>query len=188
MMKLNNIILIMFLSFSGCQFFYSNAEEPKQMPLETVDFVDIERFMGEWYVIANIPTFIEKRATNAIESYRLNDKREIETTFTFYEDSPNGKKKEYNPKGFIYNNKTNAEWRMQFLWPFKMPFLIIDLDENYTYTVIGYPNRNYVWIMAREPFLDQNLYDLIIKNLDSVGYDINQIKKVTQDWQNFDSK
>ena len=62
-------------------------------PLETVDYVDIERFMGDWYVIANIPTFIEKRATNAIESYKLNDKGEVETTFTFYEDSPRGKKR-----------------------------------------------------------------------------------------------
>ncbi len=86
--------------------------------METVPFVDIKRFMGDWFVIANIPTFIEKDATNAIESYKLNKKGEIETTFTFYQNSPNGLKKEYRPKGFIYNSKTNAEWRMQFFWAF----------------------------------------------------------------------
>ena len=42
-------------------------------PLKTVDHVDIGRFMGDWYVIANIPTYIEKGAHNAIESYRLDD-------------------------------------------------------------------------------------------------------------------
>ena len=56
--------------------------------MKTVPYVDIERFMGDWYVIANIPTFIEKRSTNAIESYYLNKKGEIETTFTFYQDDP----------------------------------------------------------------------------------------------------
>ena len=128
----------------GC---YTKESEVME-PLETVEKVDIERFMGDWYVIANIPTFLEKNATNAIESYRLNDKGDIDVTFTFYKDSPTGERKEYHPKGFIYNTTTNAEWRMQFLWPFKMPFLIIDIDDEYSYTVIGYPSRNYVWIMA----------------------------------------
>ena len=89
-------------------------------------------------MIANIPTFIEKRATNAVESYRLNEKGQVETTFTFYQDSPNGNKKVYNPVGFIHNTVTNAEWRMQFVWPFKLPFLIIDLASDYSHTVIGY--------------------------------------------------
>ena len=112
------------------------------MKLETVDYVDIKRFMGDWYVIANIPTFIEKGATNAIESYKLASDGTVETTFTFFKGSPDGPKKVYRPKGFIKNKETNAEWRMQFIWPFKMPFLIVDLDENYLYTVIGIPSRN----------------------------------------------
>ena len=75
--------------------------------MKTVDYVDIERFMGDWYVIANIPTFIEKGATNAIESYKLGNKGVIETTFTFYQDSPDGEKKVYRPKGFIYNTNNS---------------------------------------------------------------------------------
>ena len=150
--------------------------------MQTVPYVDIERFMGDWYVIANIPTFIEKRATNAIESYRLNGKGEIETTFTFYQDNPNGKKKKYTPTGFIYNTETNAEWRMQFVWPFKAPFLIIDLAEDYSYTVIGVPNRKYVWIMARKPYLPDENYKEIIQKLSEAGYDVTKIQKIPQEW------
>ena len=160
----------------------NGAEDKAMEPMETVPFVDIKRFMGDWFIIANIPTFIEKDATNAIESYKLNKKGEIETTFTFYQNGPNGLKKIYRPKGFIYNSKTNAEWRMQFFWPFKMPFLIIDLAEDYSHTVIGYPNRNYVWIMARKPELPEKTYQSILKNLEYVGYDISRIYKVPQDW------
>jgi apolipoprotein D and lipocalin family protein len=54
-----------------------------QAPLATVDQVDLERFMGDWYVIANIPTFLEKGAHNAVENYALNDDGSIATTFTF---------------------------------------------------------------------------------------------------------
>ena len=52
-------------------------------PIDTVEHVDLERFMGDWYVIANIPTFIETDAYNAIETYRMNDDGSIATTFTF---------------------------------------------------------------------------------------------------------
>ena len=71
---------------------------------------------------------------------------------------------------------------MQFIWPFKMPFLIIDLDDNYQFTVIGYPSRKYVWIMAREPKLSDEVYEGILSNLAEVGYDISQINKILQQW------
>ena len=151
-------------------------------PLQTVPYVDMEHFMGDWYVIANIPTILEKNAVNAIESYRLNSKGEIETTFTFRKNAPDGKEKVYKPKGFVFNTASNAEWRMQFLWPFKVPFLIIDLSEDYSYTVIGYPSRKYVWIMSREPVIPEQTYDQIITRLGKVGYDISMIKKVPQQW------
>ncbi|MAV69508.1 MAG: hypothetical protein CMG04_01645 [Candidatus Marinimicrobia bacterium] len=152
--------------------------------MKTVEFVDLERFMGDWYVIANIPTFIEKRATNAIESYELmEDGKTIKTTFSFFNDSPDGKKKVYNPTGFVYNSETNAEWRMQFIWPFKSVFLIIDLDEGYNYTVIGIPSKKYVWIMAREPALSEQLYETILENLSEIGYNTSLISKVPQVWK-----
>ena len=71
---------------------------------------------------------------------------------------------------------------MQFLWPFKSPFLIIDLDEKYSYTVIGIPSRKYVWIMAREPSISGELYKKIFSNLKDIGYDISLIQPVEQKW------
>ena len=72
---------------------------------------------------------------------------------------------------------------MQFLWPFKAPFLIIDLDDDYSYTVIGIPSRKYVWIMARDHVLDQNIYNDIVSKLEKVGYDITQIQKIEHNWE-----
>ena len=89
----------------------------------------------------------------------------------------------YTPKGFIYNTQTNAEWRMQFIWPFKLPFLIIDLADDYSYTVIGVPNRKYVWIMAREPQLSDETFSIITQKLAGIGYDISKIQKILQEWK-----
>ena len=71
---------------------------------------------------------------------------------------------------------------MQFLWPFKSKFLIINLDENYQTTVIGHPSKKYVWIMSRNPIIEDKKYKSILDFLSSIGYDIAEIKDVPQDW------
>jgi len=150
--------------------------------LETVDYIDIDRFMGKWYVVGVIPTFAEKDAVNAIEYYELNDEGNIDITFTHYKKSPDGDFKEYHPKGFIYDKETNAEWRVQFFWPFKFKYLVIDLAEDYRYTVIGVPNRKYVWIMARETELSIEDNQKIRNRLTEQGYDISKIIDIPQIW------
>jgi apolipoprotein D and lipocalin family protein len=87
--------------------------------IHTVPSVDLNRFMGDWYVIANIPTFIEKEAYNAVESYRLAEDGTIETTFKFNKGGFDGPLKTYNPRGYVRDEKSNAVWGMQFFWPFK---------------------------------------------------------------------
>jgi len=153
----------------------------QQQSLATVDYVDIERFMGDWYVIANIPTSIEKGAHNAIENYRLDDDGTIATTFTFRDDGFDGELKTYQPKGFIKDG-SNAIWGMQFIWPIKADYRIIYLGKDYSVTVIGRNKRDYVWIMARKPSIPEQEYATILKMLESVGYDLSEIQMVPQKW------
>jgi apolipoprotein D and lipocalin family protein len=150
-------------------------------PLQTVEEVDLDEFMGDWYVIANIPTSIEKGAHNAIESYRLDDDGSIATTFTFNDGSFAGELKTYKPRGFV-SKESNAIWGMQFIWPIKADYRIIYLDEDYSVTVIGRNKRDYVWIMAREPAIAAAQYSEILDMLESVGYDLNKIQLVPQEW------
>ena len=150
-------------------------------PLEPVPEVDIERFMGDWYVIANIPTSIEKGAHNAIENYRLDDDGTIATTFTFMKGGFDGEPKTYEPRGFV-SEESNAIWGMQFIWPIKADYRIIYLDEDYSVTVIGRNKLDYVWIMAREPQIPEQEYAAILKVLESVGYNLSEIQMVPQRW------
>ena len=150
--------------------------------MKTVDHVDIDRFMGPWYVIANIPTFLEKGAHNAVETYTLNSDGTIATNFTFRKDGFDGKLKEYNPKGFILDDESNALWGMRFVWPIKADYRIVYLDDDYTQTIIGRQNRDFVWIMARTPTISDQDYDKLVAFVASIGYDTSKLERVPQRW------
>jgi apolipoprotein D and lipocalin family protein len=109
---LTSTLLVSALLLGACQ-------STPQAPLATVPKVDLPRYMGDWYVIASIPTFIEKGAHNAIESYRLDSDGTIAVTFTFRDGAFDGKPKKYSPRGFVRDTNTNALWGMQFIWPIK---------------------------------------------------------------------
>ena len=138
---------------AGCQ------SGPVREPLRAIDRpIQLERFMGDWYVIAHIPAFIEDEAFNGVESYRLAEDGTIPTTYTFNNGGFDGPLKAYHPKGFVHNQETKAEWRMQFVWPFKAAYLIVYLDDSYETTIIGVPDRGYAWIMARTKTLPEKRY------------------------------
>ena len=151
-------------------------------PIRTVDYVDLERFMGDWYVIANIPTFIEEGAHNAVESYRLDADGTIATTFTFRDGGFDGELKEYKPRGFVQNQESNAGWGMQFFWPFKAEYRVIYLAPDYSRTIIGRSKRDYVWIMARQPQMSRADLDAMLAFLSEQGYDTSLVEKVPQRW------
>ena len=170
MQTVKSIILAAWLLIgTGCQ---------TMKPIHTVDKVDLNRFMGDWYVIASIPTFIEKDAFNAMESYRIDDDGTVATTFRFNKGSLDGPIKEYNPRGFIRDETSNAVWDMQFIWPFKAEYRIIYLSEDYSQTVIGRTKRDYVWIMARKNSIPNIDYEKLLKFLLEQDYNINDIRKV----------
>ncbi|MEM1081321.1 MAG: lipocalin family protein [Pseudomonadota bacterium] len=148
--------------------------------LDTVEHVDLERFMGDWFVIAHIPTFIENEAYNAVERYELVEPDRVNTTFTFNHKRFDGEFKQYHPTGFVREGTGNAIWGMRFIWPFKGDFRIAYLDEDYTTTIIARNKRDYVWIMAREPVLSDQRYDALVLEVQSMGYALDNLRKVPQ--------
>lgn len=179
MPRLNSIFILLALGLlAGCA---------SRMPeMETVDYVDLDRFMGDWYVIANIPTFIEKEAYNAVETYELNDDGTVATTFRFRKGGFDGELKEYTPKGFIKDSESNALWGMRFIWPIKADYRIIYLDENYQVTIIGRQKRDFVWLMARSPSIPDAKYEELLGFIGGLGYDVSQVQKVPQRWPGTD--
>lgn len=149
-------------------------------PMEPVAQVDLERFMGDWYVIAHIPTFPERNAWNAVESYRLNPDGSVATTFTFREGGFDGKLRRMTPTGFVVDQTGNAVWGMQFIWPIKADYRITYLSEDYGVTVIARQKRDYVWVMARAPRIPEAQYRAIEARIAAWGYDVTKLRRVPQ--------
>jgi len=149
-------------------------------PLAVVPRVDIPRFMGDWYVIASIPTSIERRAYGALESYRLAPDGRVLTTFTFREGSFDGPAKRYTPVGFVDSASHGAVWGMRFVWPLRADYRVIYINPDYTQTVIGRQARDYAWIMARAPQITAEDYGRLVRFLAGAGYDVTALRRVPQ--------
>jgi apolipoprotein D and lipocalin family protein len=174
------VILFISLSLTGCagnQVLVGSSLKP--MPV--VDYVDLDRFMGDWFVIATIPTFLERDAYNPIETYQRDNNGSIATTFTFNKGSLNGPTKIYRPRGFVKDKRTNAIWGMQFVWPIKADYRIVYLDDNYQQTIIGRNSRDYVWVMARTPTISKQDYSNLVTIVGSLGYDLDALKKANHE-------
>jgi len=150
-------------------------------PIRTQPQVDLERFMGDWYVIANIPTWLERGAHNAVESYRLAGGGRVETRFRFRDGGFDGPEKVYHPTGFV-QDASNAVWGMQFVWPIKAEYRVLFVDPDYRRTIIGRSARDYVWLMAREPALAPAEYAELERIVAEVGYDPALLQPVPQRW------
>ena len=151
-------------------------------PFPIARSVDLERFMGDWYVIASIPTPLEKGAHNAVESYRLEPDGTIATTFTFREGAFDGPEKVLRPRGFVRDHASNAVWGMQFVWPIKSDYRIVYLTDDYSQTIIGRTKRDYVWIMARKPVIPMEDFTRLRALLAQLGYDVKKLRHVPQRW------
>ncbi len=153
---------------------------PSQKPLTTVAKVDLPRFMGDWYVVAHIPYALEKGKVGTLDRYALRQDGRIDNSYLFRRESLDAPLTEWKGIAFVKNKATNAEWRVQFLWPFRVPFLVVDLDPDYRWAAIGYPSRKLGWVLSRSPSMDDATYSSILRRLAGMGYDTSKFDKVPQ--------
>jgi apolipoprotein D and lipocalin family protein len=149
-------------------------------PLETVPYVDLDRFGGVWYVIASMPTSAEEGAHDAIEFYEIHGPDDIDVMFRFREGSFDAPFERIPQRAWVHDEATNAEWRVRPFWPLALDYLVIDLAPDYRYTVVGHPSKRYVWIMARRPELADADRRAIEARLREQGYDVDRIQDVPQ--------
>jgi apolipoprotein D and lipocalin family protein len=164
-----------------------NSASSNVPSLETVPNCETAKFMGTWFVIAVKPTIFEKTCSNAVEKYSLleNANHDIDIDFTYNKDEPiTSAIKSLPQKGWVVGNKKNSgNWKVSPFPLIKMPYLILEVDDNYENCIIGYPSRDYAWIMARKPFIPDDTYTALTKTLvEKHRYSLDGIRKVPQHW------
>ena len=154
-------------------------------PLTALDRpVDLERFMGAWYVVAHIPIDLpfasEAEAYAAVETYTLRDDGEIDIEYDFLDGGFDGPPTRFRQRGWVHDPVHRSEWRVQAVWPFRAAYLITWVDPEYQRALIGVPSRSYAWILAREPVLSEEEIDRLSQRVADLGYDRALLRRVPQ--------
>jgi len=151
-----------------------------EQPLEVVDSVDLDRYLGRWYEIASYPAWFQKNCTAVTADYSLRDDGNIEVINSCRKKTLDGKLKQSKGKAKVVDETTNAKLKVSFFGPFWGTYWIIDLDPEYQWAVVGGPSRKYLWVLSRTPQMDEKLLDEILSRLPAKGYDPERLNRTPQ--------
>ncbi|MGB7756809.1 MAG: lipocalin family protein [Salinisphaera sp.] len=165
--------LIALLSLSAC------SVMPKPSFPREHD-VNLNRFMGPWYVIAHIPPSKTKNAYNEIERYSRGQGNTIHVKFTYRDDGFDGESHTMTPTGTVIDGTGNAVWAMRFYYVLRLQYVISYVSPNYDSTIIARDKRDYVWIMARTPHISDKRYQALVQRVKNLGYDTSKLRRVPQ--------
>jgi apolipoprotein D and lipocalin family protein len=175
---MKTLILSMACMLCACSSFAS-----KELTMQTVNAVETPKFMGKWYVLAGRFTFFEKEVHNGVETYSWNEENQrIDIDFTYNRGGFDGELKSLPQKGWIYNTKTQAHWKVSPFWPLKFDYLVVALAEDYSWTAIGVPDQKYLWIMARDWKNPDSAVAAATRALKDTGYDAQNLITVPHRW------
>jgi len=168
-------LLAVALGLAGC---VTVPRSPDTAPTQLAANVDLDRYMGKWYIIANIPYFAEK---GKVASY-FDIKKEGGKLLDVYvgQDTFYSAPGTFTMKDYVVPNTGNAVWRETPLALVYFSYLIVYVDPDYKTALVGYPGHELAWVMSREPRMDDATYASLLARLTAAGYDANALRKVPQ--------
>ena len=172
------IVMILFSLFILFPSMTTINQEEQQ--LQTVPNVDLTKYAGKWFEIASFPQYFQKGCHCTTAEYTLTNKGYVIVENRCNKDSVNGKQSYIKGKAFVEAGSSNAKLKVQFFWPFKAKYWIIDLAPDYSYAVVSNPNRKYLWILSRSSKMDEKIYQEILARLSKKGFDLSKLQKTEQ--------
>ena len=136
--------------------------------------MELSRYTGTWYEIARYPNSFQKDCIHSSAVYKLKADGSVSVLNSCQK---KGVMKTAEGKARVVDPITNAKLKVSFFWPFSGDYWIIDLGEDYDYAVVSEPRRKYLWILARDPQMDDGLYAEILQRLREKGFDIRILIK-----------
>ena len=156
------------------------SEPVKAQILQTVSKVDLERYSGKWYEIASFPQRFQKGCQSTTAAYTLSNKGYLIVENCCNRNSVNGKQSYIRGRAFVDKNSGNVKLKVQFFWPLRAKYWIIDLADDYSYAVVSHPNKKYLWILSRTPKMNEQTYGQILGRLKEKGFDLSKLKLTPQ--------
>ena len=166
-------LLLLGVLGAGCA---ATTTERLHLPaLQTVARVDLTRYVGTWYEIANFPQRFQRGCTASTATYAARDDGDIDVVNRCRDGTIDGPERVSRGRARVVDRRTNARLEVSFFRPFWGDYWIVDLGADYEYAVIGHPSRDYIWILSRAPTLDPAVYDGILARLTASGYETHRL-------------
>ena len=178
MKKIITYLLISLLTGFSTLSFSQVKSGTSMIESTTVKNLDLQKFLGTWYEIARFPHNFEKNLQGVTATYSMRNDGKIKVVNQGYLGSPDGKHKSATGKARIPNPDDPARLQVSFFLFFYGDYLILELDENYQWAMIGTGSPDYFWILSRKPELDDQVLKKLYESAEKRGYDLSKIEMV----------
>jgi apolipoprotein D and lipocalin family protein len=150
-------------------------------PLQTVDKVQLDRYLGVWYEIARKPMYFENKCSRDITAtYTLNENGNVSVTNRCL--SKDGQLQQSIGEAFVQNAPFNTKLKVSFLpeairWlsVARGDYWILKIDDDYQMVLVGEPRRKYMWVLSRSAQPDQAVVNEYLEYAKSVGYNLTDL-------------
>lgn len=149
-------------------------------PVKTVEHVDLDRYMGRWYVIANVPYFLEKGKVGSSDNYARRADGKLQADFVFRKKTLSAPEQTWKGVATITNPVTNAEWSVSFIWPFRAAYRLVALDDSYRWAVVTNGSGTLIWVLSRTTTLPDGQYREILTRVSALGLASDKLVLVPQ--------
>jgi apolipoprotein D and lipocalin family protein len=171
--RLRSLGLALLATLLACQI--TNA------PLDVVNDVDLARYVGRWYEIASFPQRFQRGCVATTANYTLRDGGRIRVENECRDGSFDGDLRRAEGIAWVTDpGASQAKLKVQFFWPFRGDYWIIELDPEYQWAVVGHPSRDYLWILARTRTIDPATYETLLARIEAQGYDLERLNRTPQ--------
>ncbi len=147
------------------------------MPLAS--HVDLSRYAGRWYIIANIPYFAERGKVGSYFDVTFPNDR-VRDEYVGYPKTFSAKPFHFVMRGYVVKHTGNAYWRESPIWPLYFDYLILYVDSGYQNALVGYPGKQYGWVLSRSPSMDDATYRALLRRFAALGYKTDNFQRVPQ--------
>ena len=146
----------------------------------TVSSVDLSRYLGTWFEIARLPMRHEPEDfTDITAHYSLQDDGKVRVRNRALDGK--GESKESTGEASVVDD-SNSKLEVSFLpdglrWiPFtKGDYWILKLDPEYSTALVGSPDRKYLWLLSRQPTLDESTKQDYLAHARQQGFDLTDL-------------
>lgn len=149
-----------------------------QEMLTTVEDLNLSRYQGTWYEIARLPNSFERGLTSVTATYSIKENGKIQVINQGYK--AGDRKKSIKGVAWVPSKEYPGRLKVRFFWPFSGDYYVIAIDDDYNYALVGSPSRKFLWLLAKQPVMPEQVYDQYLALAREANFNIEELIMVDQ--------